>query len=67
MSSIEFIDLVSGGLEDDNEITPPATIELLNRGMERFDYTKWQREHFDKTDLHSFVDSAASFAKENGK
>ena len=70
------------------EITPPATIELLNRGMEcliremgiveaeyfiaavqreRFDYTKWQREHFDKMDLHSFVDSAASFAKENGK
>lgn len=49
------------------EITPPATIELLNRGMECFDYTKWQREHFDKTDLHSFVDSAASFAKENGK
>ena len=70
------------------EITPPATIELLNRGMEcliremgivdaeyfiaavqreRFDYTKWQREHFDKADLCSFVDKAASFAEENGK
>ena len=70
------------------EITPPATIELLNRGMEcliremgivdaeyfiaavqreRFDYTKWQREHFDKADLRSFVDKTASFAEENGK
>ena len=70
------------------EITPPATIELLNRGMEcliremgivdaeyfiaavqreRFDYTKWQREHFDKADLRAFVDKAASFAEENEK
>ena len=60
------------------EITPPATIELLNRGMEclicemgiveaEYFIAAVQREHFDKTDLHSFVDSAASFAKENGK
>jgi len=70
------------------EITPPATIELLSRGMEclirelgvvdteyfiaavqreRFDYTKWQREHFDKMDLQNFVDKAAAYAKEKGK
>jgi len=43
------------------------SIELLNRMVERFDYTKWQREHFDKADLRAFVDKAASFAEENGK
>ncbi|MBP5366401.1 MAG: hypothetical protein J6Y82_10875 [Bacteroidales bacterium] len=68
-----------------NEITtPPATIDLLDRGMsclvkylgvveaeyfiaavrrERFDYTKWQREHFDNTDLRTFVQNAANYAK----
>ena len=34
---------------------------------ERFDYTKWQREHFDKMDLQNFVDKAAAYAKEKGK
>lgn len=34
---------------------------------ERFDYTKWQREHFDKMDLQNFVDKASAYAKEKGK
>ncbi len=34
---------------------------------ERFDYTKWQRKQFDDVDLHSFVNSAAEYAKNIGK
>ena len=34
---------------------------------ERFDYTKWERKHFDDVDLHSFVHSAAEYAKSIGK
>ena len=69
-------------------IAPPATIELLSRGMEcliqalgvveaeyfiaavqkeRFDYTKWQREYFDKMDLRTFVGDAATYTKSLGK
>ena len=65
-------------------ISPPATVELLSRGMEslvnalgiidaeyfistiqkeKFDYTKWQREHFDNVDLRTFVEKAAAYAK----
>ncbi|MBQ1593995.1 MAG: hypothetical protein IKQ13_12260 [Treponema sp.] len=69
-------------------ITPPATVELLSRGMEclvqamgvvdaeyfiaavqreRFDYTKWQREYFDKMDLKTFVNNAKTYAQSIGK
>ena len=69
-------------------ITPPATVELLTRGMEclvqalgvveaeyfiaavqreRFDYTKWQRDHFDNMDLKTFVNNAKSYAQSIGK
>lgn len=69
-------------------IVPPATIELLSRGMEclveamgvveaeyfiaavrreRFDYTKWQSEHFDKMDLRAFVTNAKTYAQSMGK
>lgn len=69
-------------------ITPPATIELLSRGMEclvesmgvveaeyfiaavrreRFDYTKWQREYFDKMDLETFVNNAKIYTQSIGK
>ena len=69
-------------------IAPPATMELLSRGMEcliqsmgvveaeyfiaavqreKFDYTKWQREHFGNVDLRTFVDNAKSYAKSIGK
>ena len=69
-------------------IAPPATVELLSRGMnclvknmgvvdaeyfiaavqrERFDYTKWQREHFDGMDLHTFLSNAVEYAKAQGK
>ena len=34
---------------------------------EHFDYTKWQREHFEKVDLHTFVENAFSYAKDIGK
>ena len=34
---------------------------------ERFDYTKWQRKHFDDVDSHSFVNEAAEYAKSIGK
>ena len=34
---------------------------------ERFDYTKWQRKHFEDVDLHSFVNEAAEYAKSIGK
>ncbi|MBR6455104.1 MAG: hypothetical protein IKS97_11135, partial [Fibrobacter sp.] len=34
---------------------------------ERFDYTNWQREYFDKMDLQTFVDKASAYTKENGK
>jgi len=65
-------------------IEPPATMELLSRGMEclvesmgvveaeyfiaavrreRFDYTKWQREYFDKMDLRTFVNNAKTYAQ----
>ena len=65
-------------------IAPPATIELLSRGMEclvesmgvveaeyfiaavrreRFDYTKWQREYFDKMDLRTFVNKAKTYSQ----
>ena len=33
---------------------------------ERFDYTKWQHEHFDKMDLQTFVDKASAYAKQKG-
>ena len=69
-------------------IEPPATIELLSRGMEclveslgivdaeyfiaavrreRFDYTKWQRDYFDKIDLKTFVNNAKIYAQTTGK
>lgn len=69
-------------------IAPPATVELLSRGMEclveamgvveaeyfiaavqrdRFDYIKWQREHFDKMDLRTFVNNAKTYAQSMGK
>ena len=69
-------------------IAPPATVELLSRGMEclvqtmgvveaeyfiaavqreRFDYTKWQREHFDSMDLQTFVGNAKAYAESIGK
>jgi len=34
---------------------------------ERFDYTKWQRQHFEDVDLHSFVNDASKFAQSIGK
>lgn len=34
---------------------------------ERFDYTKWQRKHFEDVDLHRFVNEAAEYAKSIGK
>ena len=34
---------------------------------ERFDYTKWQREHFDGMDLRNFVNNAAEFVAQSGK
>ena len=34
---------------------------------ERFDYTKWQREHFDGIELHTFVENATRYAKTIGK
>ena len=69
-------------------IEPPATIELLSRGMEclvesmgvveaeyfiaavrreRFDYTKWQKEYFDKMDLRTFVNNAKTYSQTVGK
>ena len=30
---------------------------------EQFDYTKWQREHFDSMDSKEFVDAAAEYDK----
>ena len=69
-------------------IEPPATIELLSRGMEclveslgivdaeyfiaavrreRFDYTKWQSEHFDKMNLETFVHNAKVYAQSMGR
>ncbi len=69
-------------------LEPPATIELLSRGMEclveslgivdaeyfiaavrreRFDYTKWQSEHFEKMDLKTFVNNAKTYAEDIGK
>lgn len=69
-------------------ISPPATVELLSRGMEclvqamgvveaeyfiaavqreRFDYTKWQREYFDKMDLKTFVNNAKAYTQRIGK
>ncbi len=69
-------------------IAPPATVELLARGMrclvetmgvveaeyfiaavqrERFDYTKWQKEHFDNMDLRTFVNNAKTYAQSMGK
>ena len=69
-------------------VAPPATMDLLSRGMnclvealgvveaeyfiaavqrERFDYTKWQREHFDDLDLHTFIGNAVAYAKNKGK
>lgn len=65
-------------------IAPPATMELLSRGMEclveamgiveeeyfiaavrreRFDYTKWQSEHFDKMNLKTFVNNAKTYTQ----
>lgn len=34
---------------------------------ERFDYTKWQQEHFDNMSLETFVNQAADYAKTKGK
>ena len=30
---------------------------------ERFDYTKWQREYFDKMDLRTFVNNAKTYSQ----
>ncbi len=32
---------------------------------EHFDYTKWQREHFDNMDLRTFVKNAAEYAQKH--
>jgi hypothetical protein len=36
---------------------------MINR--EKFDYTKWQREHFDSMDSKEFVDAAAEYDKKH--
>ncbi len=38
-------------------------ISMINR--EKFDYTKWQREHFDSMDSKEFVDAAAEYDKKH--
>ncbi|MCQ2088911.1 MAG: hypothetical protein MJY93_01555 [Fibrobacter sp.] len=34
---------------------------------ERFDYTKWQREHFDGMSLNELNSAAVDYAKKTGK
>lgn len=38
-------------------------IAVINR--ERFDYTKWQQEHFDGIDSDEFNSAAIAYSKEN--
>jgi hypothetical protein len=59
LNPIEFLNLISGGADTEYFI---AAVQ-----RERFDYTKWQREYFDKMDLQTFVDKATVFAKGKGK
>ena len=49
--------------DDQNSLS----VSLETLGIEHFDYTKWQREHFDNMDLRTFVGNAATYAKSMGK
>ena len=49
----------------DNCVEAEYFIAAVQR--EHFDYTKWQREHFDNMDLRTFVKNAAEYAHSIGK
>ena len=59
------IELLSRGMECLIETMGVVEAEYFIAAVrrERFDYTKWQREYFDKMDLKSFVNNAKSHAQ----
>lgn len=40
---------------------------ISNVKREKFDYTEWQREYFDKYSIEDFIANASAWAKANGK
>ena len=59
------IELLSRGMECLVESLGIVDAEYFIAAVrrERFDYTKWQREYFDKMDLKTFVNNAKSHAQ----
>ena len=63
------IELLSRGMECLVEAMGVVEAEYFIAAVrrERFDYTKWQSEHFDKMDLKTFVTNAKTYAEDMGK
>lgn len=63
------IELLSRGMECLVESLGIVDAEYFIAAVrrERFDYTKWQSEHFDKMDLNTFVNNAKTYAEDMGK
>ena len=59
------IELLSRGMECLIETMGVVEAEYFIAAVrrERFDYTKWQRDYFDKIDLKTFVNNAKSHAQ----
>ena len=63
------IELLSRGMECLIETMGVVEAEYFIAAVrrERFDYTKWQRDYFDKIDLQTFVNNAKTYAQTMGK
>ena len=63
------IELLSRGMECLIETMGVVEAEYFIAAVrrERFDYTKWQRDYFDKLDLKTFVNNAKTYAQTMGK
>ena len=59
------IELLSRGMECLVESMGVVEAEYFIAAVrrERFDYTKWQREYFDKMDLRTFVNNAKTYSQ----
>ena len=63
------IELLSRGMECLVEAMGVVEAEYFIAAVrrERFDYTKWQSEHFDKMNLETFVHNAKTYAQSMGR
>ena len=66
-NSINTVDILNSGMQCLTEklgiVDAERFISVIIR--ERFDYTKWQRSHFDGMSPEAFNEAAAEYAKEH--